>query len=185
VTEIVRTAIPDVLLITPTKHGDHRGFFSETYNRKLLAEHGIEIDFVQDNQSLSAERGVVRGLHFQLPPFAQTKLVRVVRGSMLDVAVDIRRSSPTFGQHVAAVLSAENWTQILVPHGFAHGFVTLEPNTEAVYKVDAFYAPTHDRGIRWDDPALGIDWPIAAADAILSPKDLAQPLLADAPDLFD
>jgi dTDP-4-dehydrorhamnose 3,5-epimerase len=142
------------------------------------------MEFVQDNHSLSVEKGVVRGLHFQLPPFAQDKLVRVVRGRILDVAVDIRRSSPTFGQHVAVEISAESWNQILVPAGFAHGFVTLEANTEVIYKVTNYYAPQCDRGILWNDPALGINWPIAAGEAILSDKDKKQPLMADAPDLF-
>ena len=183
--EITATDIPDVKIITPKKFGDHRGFFSETYNRKALADAGVDLEFVQDNHSLSAQRGVLRGLHFQLPPFAQDKLVRVVRGSILDVAVDIRRSSPTFGRHVKAVLSAANWQQILVPAGFAHGFVTLEPDTEVVYKVTNYYAPQHDRGVMWNDPALGIEWPVSGDDVTLSDKDRKQPLLADAPDLFD
>ncbi len=183
--QVVPTAIEDVKIITPKKFGDHRGFFSETYNKKVLAEAGIDLEFVQDNHSLSVEKGVMRGLHFQLPPFAQDKLVRVVRGRILDVAVDIRRSSPTFGQHVAVELSADNWQQILVPAGFAHGFVTLEANTEVIYKVTNYYAPQHDRGILWNDPALGIEWPIAPADAILSDKDKKQPRFAEAPDLFE
>lgn len=183
--QITATDIPDVKLITPKKFGDHRGFFSETYNRKAFADAGIDLEFVQDNHSLSAQKGVLRGLHFQLPPFAQDKLVRVVRGSILDVAVDIRRSSPTFGRHVTAVLSAANWQQMFVPAGFAHGFVTLEPDTEVVYKVTNYYAPQHDRGILWNDPALGIEWPVSPADVTLSDKDIKQPLFADAPDLFD
>jgi dTDP-4-dehydrorhamnose 3,5-epimerase len=182
--EVVSLSIPDVKIITPKKFGDHRGFFSETYNRQTLGKSGIDMEFVQDNHSLSVEKGVVRGLHFQLPPFAQDKLVRVVRGRILDVAVDIRRSSPTFGQHVAVEISAESWNQILVPAGFAHGFVTLEANTEVIYKVTNYYAPQCDRGILWNDPALGINWPIAAGEAILSDKDKKQPLMADAPDLF-
>lgn len=182
--EVTPAAIPDVKLITPKKFGDHRGFFSETYNRKTLEAAGIRLDFVQDNHSLSAQRGVVRGLHFQLPPFAQDKLLRVVRGRVFDVAVDLRRSSKTYGKHVAVELSAENWTQILVPIGFAHGFVTLEPNTEVIYKVTNYYSPQHDRGVLWNDPALGIRWPIAAGEAILSDKDKAQPRLADLPEGF-
>ncbi len=148
--------IPDVKVLTPKKNGDHRGFFSEVYNRKTLAEAGIDITFVQDNHAFSAEKGVVRGLHFQIPPFAQDKLVRVVRGSVFDVAVDLRRGSPTYGQHVSVVLSAEAWNQILVPIGFAHGLMTLEPDTEVLYKVSNYYSAEHDKGLLWNDPALGI-----------------------------
>ena len=183
--EITETAIPAVKVLTPKKFGDHRGFFSETYNRERLEKAGIRLDFVQDNHSLSAQRGVIRGLHFQLPPYAQDKLVRVTRGRILDVAVDLRRSSPTYGQHVAVEISAENWKQILVPVGFAHGFVTLEPDTEVIYKVTRYYAPTHDRGLLWNDPALGIKWPVNPAEAILSDKDKAQPRLADLPSAFE
>lgn len=139
---------------------------------------------MQDNHSLSAEKGVLRGLHYQLAPMAQDKLVRVVRGAILDVAVDIRPGSPTFGKHVAELISAENWRQIFVPIGFAHGFVTLEPNTEVLYKVTNFYSPQHERGIRWNDPALKIDWRIDPASAVLSKRDTEHPLLADAHDLF-
>ena len=171
--------ISAVKMLVPRKHGDHRGFFSETYSRRTLAEAGIGIEFVQDNHSLSAEKGTVRGLHFQTPPFAQDKLVRVVRGAVFDVAVDLRRGSPTYGQHVSAVLSAEAWNQILAPIGFAHGFMTLEPDTEVIYKVSNYYAPDHDRGILWNDPALGIAWPIPEAQAILSDKDRRQPRLAE------
>src|SRR3954471_6373326 len=157
--QCILTEIPDVKVLLPKKFGDARGFFSETYSRKLLQEcAGIDRDFVQDNHSLSAEAGVVRGLHYQLAPMAQDKLVRVVRGAILDVAVDIRKGSPTFGKHVSAVISAANWRQILVPIGFAHGFVTLEENTEVIYKVTNYYSPQHERGIRWNDPQLGIDW---------------------------
>lgn len=172
-------AIPEVRLLTPRRHGDHRGFFSEVYNRKALLEAGIDLDFVQDNHSLSADRGTVRGLHFQSPPFAQDKLVRVVRGAVFDVAVDLRRDSPTYGRHVSATLSAKDWNQLLVPVGFAHGFVTLEDNTEVIYKVSNYYAPEHDHGLRWNDPALGIEWPIREEEAILSAKDEVQPMLAD------
>ncbi|MFM9995286.1 MAG: dTDP-4-dehydrorhamnose 3,5-epimerase [Phycisphaerales bacterium] len=182
--EVIATAIPDVKLITPKKFGDHRGFFSETYNAKKLVEAGIRLEFIQDNHSLSAQRGVVRGLHFQLPPFAQDKLLRVVRGRVFDVAVDLRKSSKTYGKHVAVELSAENWQQILVPIGFAHGFVTLEPNTEVIYKVTNYYSPQHDRGVLWNDPALGIAWPVAAHETVLSDKDKVQPRLADVPQAF-
>jgi dTDP-4-dehydrorhamnose 3,5-epimerase len=182
--QVEALAIPDVKLLTPKKFGDHRGFFAETYSRQKLADAGIDVEFVQDNQSLSATPGTVRALHYQLPPFAQAKLVRVLRGSIRDVAVDIRRGSPTFGQHVSAVLSADNFKIIYVPIGFAHGFETLEPNTEIVYKVTNYYAPTHERGIRWNDPALGIAWTTTEADAVLSPKDKIAPLLSDATELF-
>jgi dTDP-4-dehydrorhamnose 3,5-epimerase len=170
--------IAGLLLIEPRKFGDHRGFFSETYNARRMAEAGFERPFVQDNHSLSAEVGTVRGLHFQSPPFAQDKLVRVVAGAILDVAVDIRRGSPTFGDHAAVELSAANWRQLLVPAGFAHGFVTRAPDTEVLYKVTEYYAPEHDHGILWDDPALGIDWGIDPGRAVLSDKDRAQPRLA-------
>ena len=171
-------AIADVKVLVPVRHGDHRGYFSEVYNKRLLAEAGIAIDFVQDNQSLSAERGTVRGLHFQVPPFAQAKLVRVVRGSVFDVAVDLRKGSPTFGRHVTAVLSAREGNQVLVPVGFAHGLMTLEPDTEVVYKVSDYFAPDHDLGILWNDPALAIDWPISEERAVLSDKDRRQPEFA-------
>ena len=159
--EVVETRFPDVKVLVPRKLGDHRGFISETYNKRTLAETAIELSFVQDNHSLSADKGTIRGLHYQLPPFAQHKLVRVVRGAILDVAVDLRRGSPMFGEHVAVEISAEKWNQIFVPIGFAHGFCTLEPNTEVVYKVTNYYAPDHDRGLLWNDPALGIDWPVS------------------------
>lgn len=177
-------AIPDVKLFTPKRFGDHRGFFAETYSRKVLADNGFHDEFVQDNQSLSREKGVVRGLHFQLPPFDQAKLVRVIRGAILDVAVDIRRSSPTFGKWVSAEITSENFRQILVPAGFAHGFAVLTPDTEVVYKVTNYYSPAHDRGILWNDPALGIDWQIPESEAVLSDKDRKHPVLAQAPDLF-
>jgi dTDP-4-dehydrorhamnose 3,5-epimerase len=182
--EVIDTDIPAVKLVTPKKLGDHRGFFSETYNRQHLAKAGIDLDFVQDNHSLSGQRGVIRGLHFQVPPFAQDKLIRVVRGRIFDVAVDLRRSSPTYGKHVAVELSADNWRQLLVPVGFAHGFVTLEPNTEVIYKVTTYYAPSHDRGVLWNDPALGIAWPISPSEAILSDKDKVLPRFADVQSVF-
>ena len=177
--------IPDVRLLSPRKHGDRRGFFSETYNKKALAALGIYIDFVQDNHSCSADKGTVRGLHFQTPPFAQDKLVRVARGSVFDIAVDLRQGSPTYGRHVSAVLSAQTWNQILVPIGFAHGFMTLEPDTEVIYKVSNYYAPDHDKGLLWNDPALGISWPIADAEAVLSEKDRKLPRLAELITPFD
>jgi len=182
--EIISLEIPEIKIVTPKKHGDHRGFFSETYNKKALEAAGIHLNFVQDNQSLSAERGTIRGLHFQTPPFAQDKLVRVVRGSILDVAVDLRKGSPTYGKHVSAVISADKWNQILVPVGFAHGICTLEPNTELLYKVTNYYSPEHDKGLLWNDPALGIQWTILPGEAILSDKDKKQPLLKDLPDYF-
>lgn len=177
-------AIPEVKIIRPKKHGDARGFFSETYSQKALAEAGVDLAFVQDNHAFSAAPGTVRGLHFQTAPFAQDKLVRVVRGSIFDVAVDMRRGSPTYGKHVSAVISAKDWNQILVPVGFAHGLVTLEPDTEVLYKVTNYYAPQHDLGLLWNDPALGIAWPVSEADAILSAKDKVQPRLADLPAYF-
>jgi len=179
------TAIPAVKVVTPKKFGDHRGFFSETWSRKAFAEAGLDLDFVQDNQSLSAPVGTLRGLHFQSPPFAQDKLVRVTRGRILDVAVDIRVSSPTFGKHVAVELSAENWKQLLVPVGFAHGFVTLEPDTEVLYKVTAPYAPENDHGLAFDDPALGIDWRLPLSGLTLSDKDRKHPRLAEMLRYFD
>ncbi len=181
---VIETSIPDVKLIMPLKHGDHRGFFSETYNKAALAEAGIELDFVQDNHSLSADQGTVRGLHFQTPPYPQHKLVRVARGAIFDVAVDLRKGSPTLGQHVSTVISAEEWNQILVPIGFAHGFCTLEPNTEVIYKGTNSYAPAHDKGCLWNDPDLGIDWPVDAVDAIVSEKDQSYPKLSELPDYF-
>jgi len=182
---VEETAIPAVKIVTPKKFGDHRGFFSETWNRKAFTEAGIDLDFVQDNQSLSAPVGTLRGLHFQSPPFAQDKLVRVTRGRILDVAVDIRASSPTFGKHVAVELSAENWKQLLVPIGFAHGFVTLEPDTEVLYKVTAPYAPQNDHGLAFDDPALGIDWRLPLSELTLSDKDRKHPRFAEMLRYFD
>lgn len=181
---VIQTDLDPVKLIEPKRFGDARGFFCETYSRRAFADFGIDVEFVQDNHSLSVEKGVLRGLHFQLAPMTQAKLVRVVRGAILDVAVDIRRGSPTFGKHVSAELSAENGRQIFVPAGFAHGFVTLAPNTEVVYKVTNYYSPAHDRGILWNDPALGIDWGVAPDQAILSAKDQKHPTLGEAKELF-
>ncbi|MEK3733251.1 dTDP-4-dehydrorhamnose 3,5-epimerase [Paenibacillus sp. FSL M8-0334] len=164
--------------LEPKVHGDHRGFFMESYNESVLADHGITYNFVQDNQSLSAEPGVLRGLHYQLNPKAQTKLIRVLSGAIYDVIVDIRKGSPTFGQWVGVILSEYNKRQLLVPKGFAHGFCTLVPNTQVLYKVDEYYSPEHDRGILWNDPAIGIDWPVS--NPVLSDKDQQHPLLQDA-----
>jgi dTDP-4-dehydrorhamnose 3,5-epimerase len=182
--QIIPTAIPEVKEIRPVRHGDARGFFSEIFREDVLRQHGIDMAFVQENHSLSADRGVVRGLHFQTPPMAQAKLVRVGAGAILDVAVDIRTDSPTYGRHVAVALSAAEGNQLFVPEGFAHGFCTLEPNTEVIYKVNRYYSPEHDRGMRWNDPALGIAWPAGKAEAVLSDKDRRQPLLAELPALF-
>lgn len=176
--------LPGVYEIIPPRHGDTRGFFSETWSAPALAAEGIEVSFVQDNHSLSAAAGVLRGLHYQAPPAAQAKLVRVVRGSIYDVAVDIRHGSPTFGRWVGLTISADAWNQILVPEGFAHGFVTLQPDTEVVYKVSAPYAPEHEVAIRWDDPAIGVDWPLEGRTPLLSAKDQVGSLLADAPVAF-
>ena len=179
---ITPLSLPEVRLVVPDRFGDDRGFFSETYSRRALAAAGIVDEFVQDNHSLSARPGTVRGLHYQAPPFAQAKLVRVTRGAVFDVAVDIRRGSPTFGRHVSCTLSAAAWNQVLVPEGFAHGFCTLEPDTEVVYKVTGYYSREHDRGIRWDDPELAIPWPVDPAAAFLSDKDRALPRLAEVPE---
>ena len=176
------TKLPGVVLIEPAVFQDSRGFFMESYNFKKFSELGISVTFVQDNHSLSAEKGVLRGLHYQLNPMAQTKLVRVTAGAIFDVVVDIRKGSPTYGQWESFELSAENRLQILVPRGFAHGFCTLAPNTEVQYKVDSYYAPEYDRGIAWDDPALGIPWPVD--NPILSDKDARHPRLADAENNF-
>ena len=177
--DVFETAIPGVLRLTPRRFGDGRGFFSESWSARRMEEHGLSFDFVQDNHSYSAETGTVRGLHYQSPPMAQTKLVRVARGSVLDVAVDVRRGSPSYGQWVAETLSAENGAQLLVPRGFLHGFVTLEPDTDVLYKVDAFYAPECDGGVRFDDPDLRIDWGMGPEKAILSDKDARAPAFSD------
>lgn len=170
--------IPDVVLIEPKKFGDNRGYFMETFRQALFAEKVGDFEFVQDNQSLSAEVGTVRGLHFQLDPKAQGKLVRCIAGALLDVAVDIRTGSPTYGRHVAVELTAENGKQLWVPPGFAHGFCTLAPNTEISYKVTNYYSAEHDRGLLWNDPALAIAWPVDAEKAALSDKDTKQPSLS-------
>jgi dTDP-4-dehydrorhamnose 3,5-epimerase len=160
-----------VIEVIPQRHGDARGFFSETWQRDRFAAQGIANDWVQENHSRSAERGTVRGLHFQAPPAAQAKLVRVVRGAIFDVAVDLRRGSPSYGQWVAVELSAAKWNQLFIPAGFAHGFMTIEPDSEVVYKVDALWSPDRERAIRWDDPEIAIDWPDPGRPALLSAKD--------------
>jgi len=174
--------IPDVILIEPEVFGDERGFFMETYKDTDFAEFGIKKRFVQDNHSRSAAKGVLRGLHFQQRPMVQAKLVRVVRGSVFDVAVDIRKKSPTYGKWVSATLSAKNKAMLYIPEGFAHGFCTLEEGTEVVYKCTNVYSAEHDRGVRWDDPAINIAWPVK--DPVLSGKDRALPLLAEADNDF-
>jgi len=173
------------VLLAPKRFGDERGFFSETYNERAVAPLLGGVRFVQDNHSLSAPVGTVRGLHFQIPPMGQGKLVRVVRGAIFDVAVDLRLTSPTYGKHVAVTLSAENWAQFWIPVGFAHGFCTLEPNTEVIYKVTDYYAPDCDRGLAFDDADLSIGWPEPPAEGyLLSPKDKTHPKLKDLPTCF-
>jgi dTDP-4-dehydrorhamnose 3,5-epimerase len=183
--EIRSTAIPEVKLILPLRITDSRGFFSEVYRHDEFVAAGLPIKFVQENQSLSIEANTVRGLHYQAHPFAQGKLIRVLRGRIFDVAVDLRASSPTYGKHVSAELSAENWQQMFMPVGFAHGFCTLESNTEVVYKVTCYYSHAHDFGVAWNDPDIGIDWPVLAPKAILSEKDKNQPRLAEVGPIFD
>lgn len=179
-----RSSIPDVVIIDPWVHGDARGYFVETFRADKLGDFlGYAIDFCQDNESVSSY-GVLRGLHYQLPPFAQTKLIRVIEGEVLDVAVDIRKGSPTFGQHVAVRLSGENKRQVLIPRGFAHGFVVLSNSCTFAYKVDNYYNPESDKGIAYNDPTLNIDWIIKKSDLQLSPKDISQRLLSEA-DLFE
>lgn len=174
---IIKTDIEDVIIIEPKVFGDHRGWFTETYSKEKFKEFGIDIDFMQDNHSLSAQKGTLRGLHFQLNPKAQTKLVRCTKGKILDVAVDLREGSPTYKKWVAVELTEENKKQLLVPKGFAHGFLTLTDNVEVQYKVDEYYSPENDRSIRFDDPEIRVDWGIE--DPILSEKDLNAPLLKD------
>lgn len=181
----IRTSIPDVVIIEPKVHGDDRGYFLETFRQDLLEEFlGYKINFCQDNESKSS-KGVLRGLHYQLAPAAQTKLVRVIQGRVLDVAVDIRKNSPTFGKHVAVELTGENKRQLLVPRGFAHGFVVLEDDTTFAYKVDNYYSPENDRGIAFDDIDLDIDWMIDTKELNLSAKDKVQPKLNEAKDIFE
>jgi dTDP-4-dehydrorhamnose 3,5-epimerase len=177
--EIQALALPGVKVIRPQKFADTRGFFCETYNKQAFAEAGVAVEFVQDNHSLSKAAGTIRGLHLQREPFAQAKLIRVIRGRIWDVAADVRPQSPTFGRWVAAELSAEEGNQIFIPIGFAHGFCTLEPDTEVYYKVSNFYSREHEVSIRWNDPALRIKWPVGEEQAVLSDKDRTAPLLED------
>ncbi len=177
---VERLSIPDVILVTPPRFGDSRGFFSEVFSAPRLAAAGIDLPFVQDNQSLSVSVGTIRGLHCQVAPFVQGKLVRVIRGAIWDVAIDARVGSPTYGQHAAAILSVENWAQLWVPPGFLHGFCTLEPDTEVIYKVTAGYDRASERGVMWNDPALALPWPVAAEAAVLSDKDTVLPPFAAA-----
>lgn len=173
--EVVELEIPDVKLITPRRFTDARGFFVETYTEQRFIDVGINVRFVQDNHSFSVNAGTIRGLHYQSPPFSQTKLVRVLAGSIIDVAVDVRKGSPYFGNWVRVELSAESGKQIYIPSGFLHGFVTLEPNTEVAYKVDAYYSSDSDGAVRWDDETLGIDWGISRISATVSEKDQQAP----------
>jgi dTDP-4-dehydrorhamnose 3,5-epimerase len=182
---ITPTTIPSVKIIEPKAFSDARGVFWETYQKDRFFENGITLDFVQDNQSSSISAGTIRGLHFQSHPAAQAKLVRVLHGSIRDVAVDLRRSSPTYGKWVAETLSADNGKQMLVPIGFAHGFCTLEPNTLVLYKVTSYYSPANDCGVAWNDPTLAIDWPVSPSDAILSDKDAQMPAFESLPAHFD
>ncbi len=182
-TTLTPLALPEVLLITPRRHGDARGWFSETWSRKSLAAAGLDIDFVQDNQAFNARSGTVRGLHFQTAPHPQAKLVRVLAGAILDVAVDVRAGSPTRGRWVSARLTAEGGEQLFVPRGFAHGYCTLCDDVMLAYKVDGDYAPQTEGGVTWNDPDLAIDWPVAPDQAVLSDKDLVLPRLADLPPL--
>ena len=182
---ITPTAIEAVKVITPKSFCDARGVFTETYNQKRFHEHGVALDFVQDNQSSSNSVGTVRGLHFQSHPAAQNKLVRVLRGRVFDVAVDLRRSSPTYGKWVSEILSAEDGKQLLIPTGFAHGFCTLEPDTHVFYKVTSLYSAANDLGLAWDDPDLAIDWPVSLANAVLSEKDTRQPPFKSLPQYFE
>jgi len=180
--KVINTIFNDAFLLEPKVFGDHRGFFMESYNTQVFEELGLSYTFIQDNHSLSAEAGTIRGLHYQLNPFAQTKLVRAVQGAIYDVIVDIRKESPTYGQWQGFILTEENKRQLLVPMGFAHGFCTLVKNTEVIYKVDNYYSAEHDRGISWNDPYLNIDWPVR--EPILSEKDTKHPNLIDAENTF-
>ena len=183
--KFTRTEIEDVIIIEPKVHGDNRGYFLESYRQDKLEEFlGYHVEFCQDNESKSM-KGVLRGLHYQLPPYAQTKLVRVIQGRVLDIAVDIRKDSPTFGKHVGVELSADNKKQLFVPRGFAHGFVVLEEDTIFAYKVDNYYSPKCDRGMAFDDPTLNIDWLLPEPELVLSEKDRRQPKLAEVLELFD
>ncbi|MBY3024664.1 dTDP-4-dehydrorhamnose 3,5-epimerase [Rhizobium leguminosarum] len=181
---IETTAIEGIIAITPPRFGDHRGYFSEVFKDAWFRENVADVTFIQDNESLSAQTGTVRGLHFQIPPFAQGKLVRCLAGRIMDIVVDIREGSPSFGKWLSQELSPENGMQLWVPAGFAHGFATLEPNSVISYKVTAPYSPQHDRGIAWNDPAIGIRWPFYERDMVLSDKDKTLPRLTDLPSHF-
>jgi len=183
--EIIKTALPEIMIVVPRRIGDLRGFFSEVWNARDYLSVGINAGFVQDNHVHTTIKGTLRGLHYQITPAAQGKLVRVSRGAIFDVVVDIRRGSATFGRHVTDILSADNWRQMWVPPGFAHGYCTLEDDTEVQYKVNDFYSPRHDRGIRWNDPALMIKWPMPTETVIVSERDQRLPALAEQPDFFD
>jgi len=177
--QVSEMAIPDVKMLAPARHGDVRGFFSETWNGAALAAAGIVAEFVQDNHALSRQAHTVRGLHWQAAPAEQGKLIRVSRGAIFDVAVDLRGHSPTFGHHVSATISEENWHQVWIPPGFAHGYCTLAPDTEVIYKVTAPWEPKLERGLLWCDPDLAIDWPVDLSSAVLSPRDQSLPAFAD------
>jgi dTDP-4-dehydrorhamnose 3,5-epimerase len=179
-----RQSIPDIVLIEPRRHSDERGWFAETYNAEIWRKGGVGDTFIQDNESLSRSAGTLRGLHFQIPPFAQAKLIRCTAGAVFDVAVDIRRGSPTFGRHVGLELSVASGRQVYIPAGFAHGFCTLQPDTIVQYKVSSGYDPASEKGVAWNDPALAIPWPLAGRSPILSPRDRTHPLLADLPGYF-
>lgn len=179
-----RLALPDVVLVTPKRHGDARGFFTETFRENAYQAAGIEGPFVQDNHAFSKDAGVLRGLHFQIAPFAQAKLVSCLQGEIFDVAVDLRRGSPTYGLHVSVILSAETGQQLFVPAGFAHGYLTLTPECHVVYKVSAYYDGPSERGLAWNDPALEIDWSFGPSGPILSEKDETHPRLEDLPEYF-
>jgi dTDP-4-dehydrorhamnose 3,5-epimerase len=178
------TRIAGVRVLTPARHGDDRGFFSETFNRRALGEVGIDVEFVQDNHAFSAVQGTLRGLHFQIPPHTQGKLVRVTKGAILGVVVDLRRKSETYGAYASVVVSRSLWNQVYIPPGIAHGYLTLEPDTEVIYKVDRYYSPEHERGLRWNDPALGIVWPATGADYVVAPRDMNWPDFAALPTYF-
>ncbi len=180
--KIIKTKLEGVVILEPKVFGDHRGFFMESYSKKILKDLGLNFDFVQDNHSLSVEAGTLRGLHFQTSPMAQTKIVRTATGAILDVVVDIRKGSPTYGKYISALITADNFRQIIVPRGFAHGVLTLVPNTHLLYKVDNYYSPKHDRSIRWNDPEININW--EWSNPILSDKDKNAPLLKDVDNNF-
>jgi len=177
--QIERLAIPEVLLLTPKRFGDHRGWFSQTYVKRELEEAGVTDVFLQDNQAYSSQRGTLRGLHLQIAPEPISKLVRCLKGAIFDVAVDVRRGSPTYGRWAGAELTAESGAQLYCPRGFAHAYVTLTPEAEVFYKIDGYYAPACERGLRWNDPAIGIDWPVAESELVINDRDRNLPLLAD------